>query len=77
MNQFICFLQEFQKWIQHIAKILLMFDMFYYELKGRDSLIKELAKQKTKRDHVFKLVLKVTHRIMKFLEIRNLQFRGK
>lgn len=54
-----------------------MFDMFYYELKGRDSLIKELAKQKTKRDNVLKLVLKVTHRIMKFLEIRNLQFRGK
>lgn len=54
-----------------------MFDMFYYELKGRDSLIKELAKQKTKRDNVFKLVLKVTRRIMKFLEIRNLQFRGK
>ena len=73
MNQFLCFLQEFQKWIQHIAKILLMFDMFYYEVKGRDSLIKELAKQKT----AFKLVLKVTHPIMKFLEIRNLQFRGK
>ena len=50
-----------------------MFDMFYYEVKGRDSLIKELAKQKT----AFKLVLKVTHPIMKFLEIRNLQFRGK
>ena len=64
-----------------------MADKFYHEMKSRDSLIKELARQKTKIEMFLKLnlikirmknvCLKVTLPIMQFLKVWKLQLRGK